>query len=129
MLRHISLLGLIIFVVACEKLNKKSCPYKNQDCSNALFTLINRTQDTIFYGIGSNMWEDTLFPGQQRSLQYGRVKVTYDNSCKENKVSWSTHQLSSNFGSWGFNIDNCNKKSAFEYDANRGIKLYDVTEY
>jgi hypothetical protein len=76
-----------------------------------VFTLLNRIHDTVFYGIGTNMLEDTLLPGQQRVVKYGRVKVTYDKECVKNRESWSTHQLNSNFGAWAYHIDHCNKKN------------------
>lgn len=128
MLKHLLLLSILLFTMACKKPTKKDCPYKDQVCDTANFTLINRTQDTVFYGIGSNMLEDTLLPAQQRVIQYAEVNVRFDENCNEIKQSWSTHQLSSNFGSWAFNIDHCDKKSAFEYDSNQFVKLYDVTE-
>lgn len=131
MLKQLSFFGLIFFSLSCQKANNKVCPYKNQECDSARFTLINRINDTIFYGIGSNMWEDTLLPGQQRRYVYGKVKITYDKNCEEKKTSWSTHQLSSNYGPWAYNIDHCDKKTAFEYDSarNYAVKLFDVSDF
>ncbi len=120
---------LIVFSFTCKKKNTNSCPNKNQVCERSLFTLFNRTNDTIFYGIGTNIWEDTLLPGQQRSSNYGPVKVTYNDNCEMKRETMSSHMLSSNWGSWGFTIDHCDKKAAFEYDGINNINLYDVTEY
>ena len=137
MLRQLTLFGLVLFLAACQKKtpfsnkNEDTCKFKNQECDSALFTLINRTEETIYYGIGTNMWEDSLLPGQQRSVKYGHVKVTYDNNCTPERESWGTHQLSSSWGEWAYHIDHCDKKSAFEYtDTSKSvIYLYDVTEY
>ena len=137
LLNRLVTLGIIFLSLACKKENssvsenKEPCKYKNQLCDSALFTLSNRTQDTIFYGVGTNMWEDTLLPGQQRILKYGKVNVTYDTNCEKSRKTWSTHQLSSNWGDWAFNIDHCEKRSAFEYTdvSKSAIKLYDITGY
>ena len=129
MIRKITFLALILFFLACKKKNRNSCPNKDQECDNSLFTLINRTNDTVFYSIGTNIWEDTLLPGQQQSSNYGKVKVTYNEDCEMKRETMSSHMVSSNWGSWGYTIDHCDKRAAFEYDAPGVINLYDVTEY
>lgn len=130
MVKFIPLLILLAFI-SCRKEKSVACNRKNQICDSALFTLFNYTQDTIFYGIGTNMQEDTLLPGKQRHLKYGRVKITYDKKCEENKESYSTHQLSSNWGTWAYHIDHCDRKAAFKYDdeSKTHISLYNITEY
>lgn len=131
MKRHykVLLLGIIIFGFSCNKISRDRCTKRDQICNTSYFTLINQTQDTIFYGTGTNMKEDTLLPGAERTFTYGEVRVTFDRRCNEKKESWSTHQLTSNWGEWAFHIDRCQKKSAFRYSDNSGnqIKLYDVS--
>ena len=124
----LTLLSLLLFIT-CKKVSKDTCNKTDQVCSVSYFTLSNQTQDAIYYGIGTNMQEDTLMPGAERTYTYGNVRVTYDRKCNENKESWSTHQLTSNRGDWAFNIDRCQKKSAFRYTDNSAnqIKLYDVS--
>ena len=114
---------------ACRK-KKEPCPYSDQVCDSSQVTLINRTDDTLFYGIGTSWFEDTLLPGNSRILKYGKVNVTYDEDCNQNKESWSTHTMHTNWGEWAFAIDHCNKMTAFEYtDESKGrIELYDVSE-
>jgi hypothetical protein len=140
MVRLITLMSFGLFLIACRKKEPPSppptpaatpCPYKNQICDTSLYTLMNKTQDTIFYGIGTNMWEDTLLPGRQTTRKYGKVKVTYTQSCERVRESWATHQLSSNWGEWAFNIDHCDSKGSFDYaDTTKSrIVLYDDTEY
>ncbi|WP_317898126.1 hypothetical protein [Aurantibacillus circumpalustris] len=135
-LTQITLFVLIFLLFACHKKNgsplrnNEPCPFKSQECDKAIFTLYNRTQEIIYFGIGTNMWEDSLLPGQYHREIYGHVKVTYDKNCELEKESWATHYLSSNWGDWAYNIDHCNKKSAFEYEdsSKTRILLYDVTE-
>lgn len=130
MLKQLIALLLIATFISCLKQKKENCTKKNQECSNARFTLMNQTQDTIYYGININFHDDSLLPGQIKEFIFGQVKITYDKKCNEKKESWSTQQLSSNWGEWAFHIDHCNKKSAFRYtdNSNAQIKLYDVTE-
>jgi hypothetical protein len=130
MFKYIILSVCTFLLLGCKKKNDATCAFKNQECDVSQFTLINRTQDTVFYGIGTNIWLDTLLPGQQQILKYGKVKVTYDKDCVKNRESWSTHTLSSNFGSWAYNIDHCSKRSAFEYDpSGLTVSVVDATEY
>ena len=130
--------GLIIISFACKKEtpsspeNKSpSCPYKDQICDSSKVTILNRTLDTLFYGVGTSWYEDTVLSGQHIFLTFGKVNVTYDAQCVQNKHSWSIPTLHTNWGEWAFNMDHCDKRIAFDYtDTSRGrIQLYDVTEY
>lgn len=127
-MRKVTTITLLLLALACKKKNENTCSSKNQECEQSLFTIFNRTNDSIFYGIGTNYYEDTLLPGEQRSFTYGKVKVTYNKDCERKSESWSNQMIYSSEGSWGYMIDDCDERAAFEYDSDSLIMLYDVTE-
>lgn len=127
MKRVLVCLLLFLLAAACKKKTENTCSGKNQECEQSLFTIYNRTNDSIFYGIGTSSFEDTLLPGEQKSFRYGKVKVIYNEDCIRTPVTWSNHTIYSSEGSWGYMIDDCDEKAAFEYDSDSLINLYDVT--
>ena len=128
---------LILFAFsACKKSVKEAlgedapCEFEAQDCDSCLFYLANKTNDTVWFGIQTNILEDTLLPGETRVFKYGRVKVTIDaKTCERKRASWSTGQMTSSCGEWAYNLDHCQKKSNFEYGSNNTIQLVDATDY
>ena len=127
---------ILISLASCKKNLKNAqgqdvpCELEPQDCDSCLFYLSNKTNDTVWFGLQTNMLEDTLLPGETRVFKYGRVKVTIDaNTCERKRASWSTGQMTSSCGEWAYNLDHCQKKSNFEYTSNHAIQLVDATDY
>ena len=121
----ITLLSFFVFAsISCEK----ECKYKDQVCNTSSRHLGNKTNDTIFYSIGSNFFEDTLTPGEVRILKGSKVNVTYDKkSCEKKRTAFSTYYLNASTGGWYFNVEHCESIKNLKYDnnVNGHISLYD----
>ena len=127
MLRKIVIV--LIFLASCKK-GGKHCP-ADQVCENALVSIGNQTEDTIFFGLQKN-YHDTFIPpgGVYQYHSESKVKVTYrKGTCEETKYTYSTGQLSSTEGEWAFHIDHCRKTMNFRYDdAKVDVSLYNDSE-
>lgn len=70
---------LVLIVLSIAAFSCKNEKYENVTCDNAQLNLCNRTRDElVVYGWGTNYVTDTLFPGECKLKDFGRVVVKYD---------------------------------------------------
>lgn len=115
-----------LFVFGCIKKSKKDIP-PDVHCVTAEACVGNKTNDTIFYGWNTNMLEDTLLPGQTTCLTVGDIDIEYNKRTGEEiRRHTRTIMISSSWHNWFIEVDECHKRSNFEYDPTNpiSIKLY-----
>lgn len=74
-------------------------------CDDAQLCMVNKTNDTIYYCWGCNIYRDTLLPGARTCENVGPVSVSSSLSSSSSSIVWV--DFSSSAGSYLIKVDEC----------------------